>query len=99
MLGLGLWRQSGSQDGSHFGLLLLDEAAEGEGKTEVREGSGIIKSMMKGLKFDRVGWLRLWLLLFTAKIKKYFIFYSFLCVLNNKSIKFSLFIASINTLV
>ena len=84
MLGLGLGRQSGSQDGSHFGLLLLDEAAEGEGKTEVREGGRIIESMMKGLKFDRVGWLRLWLLLFTAKMKKnilfFIVFYVFLII-------------------
>ena len=40
---LGLGRESGGEDGRHLRLLLLDEAAEGEGKAEVREHGGVVE--------------------------------------------------------
>ena len=49
-----LGRQPGRQDGRHLRLLLLDEAAEGEGETEVREGGRVVEGGVEGLELDCV---------------------------------------------
>ena len=68
--GLRLGRQSWRQDGGHLRLFLLDQSAQGEGKTEVREGSWIVESVVERLKLDCMSRLRLLFLLFaTGKTK------------------------------
>ena len=69
-VGLRLGAQSRREDGSHLRLLLLNEAAEAEGKAEVGEHGGVVQGRVQGLELDCVGRLRLGLGLFLTSAKR-----------------------------
>jgi len=53
-----LGTEPGRQDGGHLRLLLLDEPAEREWQTEVREGCRVVESGVEGLELHGVSRLR-----------------------------------------